>query len=94
MAAFPAVTLEPLYYRALELKANALENANGSYDASVRLSKELWMWCASQNVLVSGAHISGTQKNKADSFSRNFKEAAEWNLSSTCLKKFHIYLAT
>ena len=49
VAAFPAVTLDPFYYRALEMdKAKALRLSNGNYDASVRLSnkakKELSWW--------------------------------------------------
>ena len=41
VAAFPAVTLGPFYYRALEMdKAKALQLSNGNYDASVRLSNE------------------------------------------------------
>ena len=38
VAAFPAVTLGPFYYRALEMdKTKALRLSNGNYDASVRL---------------------------------------------------------
>ena len=41
VAASPAVTLGPFYYRALEMdKAKALQLSNGNYDPSVRLSKE------------------------------------------------------
>ena len=41
VAAFPAVTLGPFYYRALETdKAKAMQQFNGNYDASVRLSNE------------------------------------------------------
>ena len=42
MAAFPALTLDPFYYRALETdKAKALQQSNGNYDALVRLSNEV-----------------------------------------------------
>ena len=37
------------------------------------------MWCTSLNMLVSAAHIPGTQNTEGDSFSRNFYEAIEWN---------------
>ena len=41
VATFPAKTLGPFYYRALETdKAKALQQSNGNYDASVRLSNE------------------------------------------------------
>ena len=41
VAAFPAVTLGPFYYRDLETdKAKALQQFNGNYDDSVRLSNE------------------------------------------------------
>ena len=42
VAAFPVVTLEPFYYRALENDmAKALQQANGKCDASVKLPKEV-----------------------------------------------------
>ena len=41
VAAFPAVTLGPFYYRDLGTdKAKALQQSNGNYDDSVRLSNE------------------------------------------------------
>ena len=46
------------------------------------IAKELWVWCVSQNMWVSAAHIPGTQSTEADSFSRNFIEAIEWKLST------------
>ena len=60
VAAFPAVTLGPFYYRALEMdKAKALRLSNGNYDASVRLSneakKELSWWIT--NIMSSLQHI-------------------------------------
>ena len=40
-AAFPSVTMRQFYYRALETdKAKVLQQFNGNYDASVRLSNE------------------------------------------------------
>ena len=59
-AVFPAVTLGPFYYRALEMdKAKALRLSNGNYDASVRLSteakKELSWWIT--NIMSSLQHI-------------------------------------
>ena len=40
VAAFPGVTLGPFHYRAIEMdKAKALQQPNGNYDASVKLSK-------------------------------------------------------
>ena len=42
VAASPAVTLGPFYYRALETdKTKALQQSHGNYDASVRLSNEV-----------------------------------------------------
>ena len=39
VAAFPAATLGPFHYRALEMnKAKALQQSNGNFDAAVRLS--------------------------------------------------------
>ena len=60
VAAFPAATLGPFYYRALEMdKAKALRLSNGNYDASVRLSneakKELSWWIT--NIMSSLQHI-------------------------------------
>ena len=60
VAAFLAVTLVPFYYRALETdKAKTLQQSNGNYDASVRLSneakKELCWWIT--NILSSFQHI-------------------------------------
>ena len=60
VAAFPAVTLGPFYYRALETdKANALQQSSGNYDASVRLSnevkRELCWWIT--NIMSSLQHI-------------------------------------
>ena len=60
VAAFPAVTLGPFYYRALEMdKAKALRLSNGNYHASVRLSneakKELSWWIT--NIIFSLQHI-------------------------------------
>ena len=48
-ADFPELTLGPFYYRALEIdKAKALQQSNGNYNVSVRLSnevkKELCWW--------------------------------------------------
>ena len=41
VAAFPAVTLGPFYYTALEMnKAKALQQSNGNHDTSLRWSKE------------------------------------------------------
>ena len=45
------------------------------------------MWCTSQNMLVSAAHILGTQNTEGDSFSRNFYEAIEWKLSTHLFQK-------
>ena len=60
VAAYPAVTLGPFHYRALEMdKAKALQQSNGNYDASVRLSneakKELCRWIT--NIMSSFQHI-------------------------------------
>ena len=60
VAAFPAATLGPFYYRALEMdKAKALRLSNGNYDASVRLSneakKEFSWWIT--NIMSSLQHI-------------------------------------
>ena len=60
VAAFPAVTLGPVYYRDLEMdKAKALRLSNKNYDASVSLSneerKELSWWIT--NVISSLQHI-------------------------------------
>ena len=42
VAAFPGVALGPYYYKALELyNAKTLQQSNGNYDASVRLSNEV-----------------------------------------------------
>ena len=45
------------------------------------------MWCTSLNMLVSAAHIPGTQNTEGDSFSRNFYEAIEWKLSTHLFQK-------
>ena len=60
VAAFPGVALGPYYYKALELyNAKTLQQSNGNYDASVRLSnevkKELWWWIT--NIMSSLQHI-------------------------------------
>ena len=60
VAAFPAVTLGPFYFRALETdKAKPLQQFNGNYDASVRLSneakKELCWWIT--NIISSFQHL-------------------------------------
>ena len=34
------------------------------------ITKELWVWCTSQNMWVPAAHIPGTQDTEAGSFSR------------------------
>ena len=42
VAAFPAVTLGPFYYRALKMDTNkALQQSSENYDASVLLSNEV-----------------------------------------------------
>ena len=58
---FPAETLGPFYYRALEKdKAKALQQSNGNYDALVRLSngaeKEPCWWIT--NLMPSLQHIN------------------------------------
>ena len=60
VAAFPAVTLGPFYFRALETdKAKPLQHYNRNYDASVRLSnkakKELCWWIT--NIISSFQHL-------------------------------------
>ena len=60
VAACPAVTLGPFYHRALETyKAKALQQSNGNYDPSVRLSneakRELCWWIA--NIMSNLQHI-------------------------------------
>ena len=52
-----------------------------------KIEKELWVWCTSQNMWVSAAHIPGTQNTEADSFSRNFNEIIEWKLSIHLFQK-------
>ena len=59
-AVFPAITLGPFYYRALETdKAKTLQQSSGNYDASVRLSneanKELCWWIT--NIMSRLQHI-------------------------------------
>ena len=60
VGAFPAVTLGPFYYWALETdKAKALQQVNGNYYALVRLSNEgkKWLcWCIT-NIMSSLQHI-------------------------------------
>ena len=51
------------------------------------IAKELWVWCTSQNMWISAAHIPGTQNTEADTFSRNFSEAIEWKLSTHLFQK-------
>ena len=48
------------------------------------------MWCTSQNMWISAAHIPGTQNTEADSFSRNFNEAIEWTLCTHLFKNFQV----
>ena len=60
VATFPTVTLGPFYYRALEMdKGKALQQSNGNYDASVRLSKEVKkeLYCWINNIMSSFQHI-------------------------------------
>ena len=45
------------------------------------------MWCTSQNMWVSAAHIPGTQNTEADSFSRSFNQTIEWKLSTHLFQK-------
>ena len=52
-----------------------------------KIAKELWVWCTSQNMWVSAAHIPGTQNTEADSFSRNFNETIEWKLNTHLFQK-------
>ena len=52
-----------------------------------KITKELWVWCTSQNMWVSAAHIPGTQNTEADSFSRKFNETIEWKLSTHLFQK-------
>ena len=42
-----------------------------------KIAKEVWVWCTSQNMWVSAAHIPGIQNTEADSFCRNFIETIE-----------------
>ena len=57
---------------------------------SNKIEKELSVWCTSQNMEVSAAHIPGTQNTEADSFSRNFNETIEWKLNSSVSKNVNI----
>ena len=52
-----------------------------------KIAKELWVWCTSQNMWVSAAHIPGIQNSEGDSFSRNFSETIEWKLSTNLFQK-------
>ena len=47
-----------------------------------KIAKELWVWCTSQNIRLSAAHIPETQNTETDSFSRNFSKTIEWKLST------------
>ena len=51
------------------------------------IAKELWVFCTSQNMWVSAAHIPGTQNPEADNFSRNFHGAIEWKRSTHLFQK-------
>ena len=52
-----------------------------------KIAKELWVWCTSQNMWVSAAHIPGTQNTEGGSFSTNFSETNEWKLSTHLFQK-------
>ena len=45
------------------------------------------MWCTSQDMWVSAAHIPGTEKTDKDNFSRNFSKAIDWKLNSYFFQK-------
>ena len=60
VTAFPEITLDPFYHRVSEMdKVKVLQQSNGNYDASVRLSneakKELSWWIT--NIMSSLQHI-------------------------------------
>ena len=52
------------------------------------------MWCTSQNMCLSAAHIHGAQNTEAESLFRNFNETIEWTIDYFCFRKFQLCLET
>ena len=45
------------------------------------LAKDIWLWCSNRNLWISAAHIPGLDNYVADSMSRKFNDAIEWQLN-------------
>lgn len=47
------------------------------------LSRSIWLWCKSRNILVSAAFIPGRDNKVADEKSRKFSDNTEWMLNTS-----------
>lgn len=51
------------------------------------LTKDIWLWCISNNIWLSAAFIPGVENTEADTESRKINLDAEWKLNSNMLSK-------
>ena len=51
-----------------------INNYGGRIETLHKLTQQLWFWAIDKNLLLSAAHVSGSDNFEADSLSRNFND--------------------
>ena len=57
-----------------------INNYGGRIETLQKLTQQLWFWAIDKNLLLSAAHVPGSDNFEADSLSRNFNDDMEWML--------------
>ena len=52
-----------------------------------QIARELWLWCISNRIHLSAAHIPGHINDEADKLSRVYKDDLEWPLEQSVFNR-------
>ena len=66
-----------------------INNYGGRIETLHKLTQQLWFWTIDKNLLLSTAHVPGTDNFEADSLSRNFNDDMEWMLKPSYFYKLN-----
>ena len=50
------------------------------------LAREIWLWCAQRNILLTAVHIPGVENGEADKQSRQSHSQLEWTPDRTIFR--------
>lgn len=70
---------------------NYLNNQGGSVLPLLEITKQIWLWCLSRNIVLTATHIPGKINFLPDNLSRHFNDTSEWKLKPSIFEKITQY---